>query len=535
MKARWWLAGGCLLAACGARTGFALDDDCRPNCQPIEAPLDATIPEPRPGPHVARDANVTEAGGADVPRAPDAEGTSCPCALGRTRVTPTSACADTGDTPSLGCEFWPTSLANPTLIHPFFDELHFGIAVSNPGAAPADFEVIGPCGQVTRQTLAPGASIPVVLPWMDELKYLGDRAGSVRQACGAYRLVSSRPVTVTQFNPFEGAPLAHSNDASRLTATASLGTRYRAAGYPVRNGEGPNDSYLALVGVADDTQVTVRLGPRGSIRAGRGVVAVPFGGTSTFSLGLGDVVELVAAAQAQSDFNGTPIESTKPVAVLTGHPCALNPDPAVWCDHLEESLAPVSRLGNDYVVPLPSHPLTGRAPVGHSVIFVGDADGTDLTYAPAQPPGAPAHLSAGEVVDVPRVTVDFEVHATRPFVLLTMMLGSAQLDTVSYAGDPSFSVPHDVGEFRTRYLFFAPPGYDTSFADIVAAAGADVLLDGAQASAPPSPIAGTGFVVQRLALGAGAHILTSPSPLGVQVVGYSNAQSYAYPATGTSP
>jgi hypothetical protein len=295
---------------------------------------------------------------------------------------------------------------------------------------------------------------------------------------------------------------------------------YRAAGYPVRAGEPPNDSYLAIVGVADSTQVTVTLPSRGAIRAGDGVDAVPFGGTATFTLNLGDVVELLASNQTPSDFNGTTIDAAKPVQVFTGHPCAFNPSPNVWCDHLEASLASVDHLGDHYVVPVPSHPLAGVPPGGHSVFFVGAFDGTDLVYAPAPPPGTPLHLGAGAFVDVGLVTSDFDVQATRPFVL-----------------DASFGTPQDTSEFGTQCLFLAPPGYDRAIADVVAPLGADLVLDGVKSAVVPTPIPGTGFATHRLELGGGSggpHLLTSVVPVGVQVMGYANAQSYYYAATGVT-
>jgi hypothetical protein len=535
-----------LLAACGARTGLSSDEE---RSDDGGADSDGASSDAR-GDSSVEDATVADVlSRLDVHAGEDADAQAlCVCALAKTSITPGAACAAADDTSSLGCEFWPTSLGNPELMHPLFDAAHFAISVSNPGPAAADFEVIGPCGPITRQTVAAGASVPVTLPWIDTLKFLSDvnaqdlgttadtdrGTRSVHQACGSYRVLSTQPVAVVQWNPFEGGVNAHSNDASRLRPTSSLGQHYRLAGYPVRAGEPPNGSYVAITGVADGTQVTIKLGPRGSIRAGDGVGAVSFGGTASFGLNLGDVLELLVSGDSPSDFNGTTIDTSKPVEIFTGHPCALNPAPQVWCDHLEESLAPVERLGDHYVVPVPSHPLVGHPPGGHSVILVGAFDGTDLVYAPAAPAGAPSHLQAGDVVDLARVTFDFDVQATQPFVLLTMMWGSAQLDTDTYEGDPSFGVPHSTREFRTRYTFLTAPGYDTSFADVVTPVGAALLLDGAPASAQTSPIAGTGFAVQRLLIGAGPHVLTSPVPIAVQVRGYANAESYDYPASGSN-
>ncbi len=74
------------------------------------------------------------------------------------------------------------------------------------------------------------------------------------------------------------------------------------------------------------------------------------------------------------------------------------------CDLTQQQIAPFSQWGIEYAL-VPFKPRIAdrhAAPWRENVpwMFVGAADGTVLTYDPAQPPGAPSTLAAGEVVDL---------------------------------------------------------------------------------------------------------------------------------------
>ncbi|RYE83947.1 MAG: hypothetical protein EOO75_18720 [Myxococcales bacterium] len=90
----------------------------------------------------------------------------------------------------------------------------------------------------------------------------------------------------------------------------------------------------------------------------------------------------------------------------------------------------------------------------------------------------------------------------------------------------------DVEQYRTKYVFLAPDDYDVNVADVMVPEGAQVKLDGQPVTTAPQPISGTAFGVIRLPLGqgnAGAHILESDKPVGLQVMGYGSYTSYQYP------
>src|SRR5207249_25820 len=104
---------------------------------------------------------------------------------------------------------------------------------------------------------------------------------------------------------------------------------------------------------------------------------------------------------------GSQVQASNPVQVIGGVPCIANPSNA--CDHIEESVMPAETLGKSYVVTEPTGP--NGTPVAQTVRFIGNVDGTALTYDPPVS-GAPATLNAGEVVELASVAANFKVTGT---------------------------------------------------------------------------------------------------------------------------
>ncbi|XP_067316856.1 IgGFc-binding protein-like [Anolis sagrei] len=84
-------------------------------------------------------------------------------------------------------------------------------------------------------------------------------------------------------------------------------------------------------------------------------------------------IEAFQAIQFQSsdDLTGTKVESSEPVAVLTGHSCAQN---NIACDHVVEQILPVSSWGSFFIVPLMSFPNR------HGTLYVVAAQKTSIKY-----------------------------------------------------------------------------------------------------------------------------------------------------------
>ncbi len=478
-------------------------------------------------------------------------------------LTGASACEQAATAHSyLGCEFWPTVVANNV-----WSTFDFAAVVANAGSEPAAIKVERGATLVATVTVPPGGLEKIHLPWIPELKGgEADECGgsvsleqSVRVADGAYRLTSSVPVSVYQFNALEyrgvGGPAgkswkacpgdktcaqvgaavgcySFSNDASLLLPTSALTGTYRLAGqrgWPMVN----MPPYFAVTGTQDGTKVTVKLSKNATTAAGTDIPGADKGVTYDFSLKRGEVVEIVASPA--SDLAGSLVTADKPVQVITGMPCVNQPFDVekAACDHIEESVFPAETLGKRYFVTVPTGP-NGDA-VGHFVRLVGNADGTTLSYPGGAPPGAPTQIDAGQVVDLEVVTQDFEIEGSQAFAVVTIQLGGSLVDAAKppheRRGDPSQSAAVSVEQYRKKYVFLAPDDYDVGYVDIVRKSGVAVVLDGVPVSVAPGPLS-SGYEVVRAKLGqgqAGAHVLEAASPVGLQVVGYGKFTSYQYP------
>jgi hypothetical protein len=480
-----------------------------------------------------------------------------------------TTCAEAAEWQSyVGCDYWPTVVANN--VWSIFD---FAVVVANAGTSPAMVTITGPLGTNQSQTVAPNDLAKFYLPWVPELKGAdSDECGSstplkasVVLPGGAYHLVSSVPVTVYQFNALEyvgqggpkgkdwskcpgdqvctdsGDPNAGStlgcfsftNDSSLLLPSTALTGNYRITAYPGQTFNGTPDmaGYVAITATTDGTHARVLLTHSADILAGSGVQATAAAGELDLILDAGDVAELVTDLGDTFDLSGSLILADQPVQVIAGSPCAQVPQGAPACDHLEQTVFPAETLGKQYFVNVPSGP--SGYPAGHVVRLYGNVDGTVLTYAPAAPSGCPTTLDAGEVADCGVVDDDFEVTGSNEFAVGTFMLGGSIVDPMGGLGDPSQSMIASVEQYRTKYVFLAPNDYDISFIDVIAPAGADLVLDKATVDfGSRSAIAG-GYDVWRVGLvdtAAGAHTLEASAPVGIQVLGYGLYTSYQYPA-----
>jgi hypothetical protein len=164
----------------------------------------------------------------------------------------------------------------------------------------------------------------------------------VREASGAYHLVSSIPVTVYQFNaleyrsaggppgkdwstcpgdqicPDDGVPagcFSFSNDASLLLPTAALTGNYRITAQTGDSSWGMRP-YFAVTGTEDGTEVSLRVSDAGEIAAGGGLLAIGAGQLTKFSLGRGEVVQIMGTPNG--DIAGSLVQADKPVQVMVG-------------------------------------------------------------------------------------------------------------------------------------------------------------------------------------------------------------------------
>lgn len=498
-------------------------------------------------------------GGISVPDSGD-DGTA---GTGGTPAPDPKTCAEAAQTKSyVGCEFWPTVLANP--VWSIFD---FAVGIANSGTEVADVTVTRGTKSWTAQVQPNGLGV-IYLDWVPELK--GPDADvcasgtppktSVRLDDGAYKLVSTRPVTVWQFNALEfqasggpagkdwsscpgtqpcslqlGIPVgcfAFTADASLLLPVTAMTGNYRVMSFPSWAAE-QVPSYIGVTATQDGTQLKVQVSSTGEIMAGTGVTATAKNGVLTLDMNAGDVVELVNNFTQGSDLSGSLVQANKPVQVIAGSSCMEVPNGVHACDHLEESLLPAETLGKHYFVNRPTGP--NGTPVAHVVRLYGNKNGTKLSYPSGTPLNAPAAIGEGQVFDMGLVNEDFEIQADNEFGVAMFQQGGAAVDPLAAPGtrkgDPSQSQATAVEQWRLNYIFIAPNDYAVNYVDVLQPMSANIIVDGAAGIAPVK-IGTSDFGVARVKLSGaagGVHVITGDQPFGIQVLGYAAYTSYQYP------
>lgn len=484
----------------------------------------------------------------------------------------TSACDDAAATNSyIGCEYWPVTTLNSQVAGEDFSP---AVVVANPQASSVNVTVSGPGGFNQTRTVAAGATETIELPWVAALKQEFRTEASTLVRGGAYRLVSTLPVTVYQFNPLQyqitttsgffgddcaGADplnpndgLCHSfsNDASLLLPTHVLTGNYIVLSRPTMmnsqtGGTSSSPGFFAVVG-ASSTPVTVDILFRGRVVASTDgqVRAFAPGESGTFTLNQGDVLQIVAGSPSSCtpgrtemgisycvvsddyDLSGSEIRATGPVQVIGGHNCSFVPYDRFACDHLEEALFPLEAWGTETIVSK-SQPPMGRAEP-NVVRIISGADNNTITFDPPVGGGS-VTLNRGQVAEF-EVTESFRATGTQAFLLGQFIVGQSYLAStpIDAEGDPSMSLGVPSEQFRTSYTFLAPTTYPTNFVNVTAPSGATVTLDGAPVSGF-APVGGSGFSVAQVSIPSGPHTITSSVPFGIVVYGYGQFTSYMYP------
>lgn len=432
----------------------------------------------------------------------------------------------------IGCDYYPTITGNMVS-----NAYSFAVAISNTTMAAARVTLEGgalPAPDVFE--VGPGQVVTRTLPWRVDLKLcsaphwnecLALATTSVLATNGAYRLRSTQPVTVYQFNPLDfflaAAPEnSYTNDASLLLPANAWRDEYVVAGW---GGMTTNPALVAVTASEPDTMVTIQ--STAPVKGELGAPAIDAGGSATVELARGDVLQL---GTAMVDFTGTRITANRPIQVISAHYCANVPDFFGDCDHLEESMFPIATLGARYLITTPALP---TLPDGKEqlVRIVATADQTTLSFDPPQPGVATQLARAGDFIEVPRRVANYQITANHKVLVAQFMLGQ---QVAGNTGDPSMALAVPIEQFRDHYQFHAPTNYETNYIDVVAPLATQILLDGAPLP-PLRAIGNSGWGtarVEHLAGGPGNdgnHAIAGSQPFGITVYGYGEFTSYWYP------
>jgi len=466
-----------------------------------------------------------------------------------------------------GCEYWPTPLANSAeLDGARFD---YRVVVVNPGTEPSTVRITRGGAMVEMRTIAPGDLAEISLPWIDGQSFNipVNTWSSFAVANGAYRLTSTTPVAVTQFNPFEyesGGVNSFTNDATLLLPQHVLTGDYVGASYvPLsRTTNEPfvgarslkTPGYLAIVGVTP-TPTNIQIVLSGSVAADSGGrwPATPRLGTLSFSLSRGEVAHVVAASppncdssrpnfirvgsgsntfdtceEVGFDLTGSRIAASQPVVVFGGHVCAYVPYNSEACDHLETQLAPIQTWGRNFASTPMIDPGTSSA---NLVRVIAAFDGTTINVNPPQSGISTVGLAAGDWTQF-IATGPFEITSDQSIQVAQFLLGQNYSSPAAARGDPGMTVLVPREQYRTDYTFITPSSYNTttngqSYVLVSRLPGVEVILDGSPVTTTWSTAGGRELGIVPVA--GGIHTMRGLEPFGIIVYGMGQYTSYAYP------
>lgn len=473
-----------------------------------------------------------------------------------------TACQIAEDQPSnVGCEFWAVDLDQQDGVSDPASA-PWGVALSNAGMGQANVTIEineAPPGQpqqlsvVKQVSIPPGALLAEVLPTRELDCGTAPNDYNSPGTClssRAFRITSSSPILVYQFNVFENA---YSNDASLLLPTNALGQQYRVlgwhAGHPVKIG-GFNildRSYITVVGTQANTQVTVR--PSWRIKGNDPIAATMPGGEIVVTLNPFDVLNLETDDGTFSDdqdtiadLSGSFVFADAPIAVFSGVETTQVPyglevptypgwesDSTCCLDHLEEQLFPVESLGKSYIVTRSPVRSTSGYKEPDIIRFVGAAEPANVTTTLPAPFNS-FTLQPGEVRTTwaqDNITVTSDV----PILVGQFLVSQGYVDG-PLLGDPSMTILNPVDQYRTEYVILTPGSWTQNWVVINAEVGATVTIDGVAATGctitPSGTIDGVSYESRVCSLAVGAHNLSGDKPFGIVAYGYGSAGSYAF-------
>ncbi len=423
------------------------------------------------------------------------------------------ACAGLGNS-YIGCDYYPVVTQQ---IDGYLGPNPYAVAVANTTAQPANITITQGANPIVMD-MVPANSVKIIqLPVVGPLN---DGSGpSILLPDGAYRLRSSQPVTVYQYNPLNADV---TNDASLMLPVNTWTGNYLVAAW--QNWDGINlRGWYSVTASKDNTTVTVKA-------RGGGTPTQPGGGVDSQGNGVvmlneGDVLQVLT--EAGGDLTGTIITADKPIQVLGGHECTQVPIGVTACDHLEESMFPIEALAKEYIVVPPVQVPNDAAEKAVTVRIVAAEAHTTLTFEPDQPVNK-LLANAGDFVEIPPTIARFVVKADKKILVAEYMVGQ---DGGYGTSDPAMLLAVPTAQFRKNYLFYAQPAWSANYVDIIAPAGANVTVDGAPVG-NFTPIAASGFSLAHVKLsnaGDGSHSVTGDQGVGISVYGVIDYGSYWYP------
>ncbi len=494
----------------------------------------------------------------------------------------------------IGCEYWPVFLQN----YSGFSEVYMDmtVVVSNPNDTDVDVYVFDKVKH-DNASHQPYLSFTVPAGGVVTKLIVGDPTGSTDSnqavpdsgqtiydymlqntmlAPYAFKLRSSLPVVVYQFNPY-GKSNGYTADASLLLPSNVLGQDYINLSY-YSNNEDISANTFTVVAVKPGT-TTIEVTPSIDVRSGTDVNnsstidAIEANAKRTFTLKQFDVLHLQQGDSGE--MTGSRVHADKPIAVFGGAACT---NIRSACDHTEEQLFPTNVWGTNYYAIRAGYDLANKKLLGDELddyYILAQQDGTvvtitgnqgalktDLIPLPAYSGGSgektlipitteknftgTVTLNSGQFTKI-TTTKNFQVSATKPILVAQF------IDDVAKIGDPGYTLNVPVEQYRTDYSFSIPDNYEYDFVTLVAPKDTKIYYTGAGHKGTaydnvlidtlPSDVfsgwmtvGNDNYVYGYLDIDSGTHHLQGDNKFGALGYGFGDAKSeiyddtsYAYP------
>ena len=343
-----------------------------------------------------------------------------------------------------------------------------------------------------------------------------DTAAQLRSSEVAERFA----VHITSQKPISVYGLSHryqTTDTFMGLPVDALGTEYRAVSYYKLRED--LISQLAVIATEDSTTVTIT--PKSPTVSGR-FADVPF----QVNLRKGDVYQVIGASPGKdkpSDLTGTLVQSTKPIAVFSGHNGAYIPAREQGYNHLVEQLPPVSAWGRHYYV----GKLFGRT---KSTIRVVAAENDTKIFSNGQ---LVSLLNAGEYYEDGNVRENTQITGDKRIMVAQYAHGFVNsLDSI---GDPMMILITPTQQFLKRYRMLTPiRGEWRHYVNIVVPreASSALRLDGKPVSEKAfTPFGESRYSIAQISLAYGTHTFECSEPFGLYSYGFGYGQD-SYDAYG---
>ncbi|XP_067663947.1 IgGFc-binding protein-like [Haliotis asinina] len=351
-------------------------------------------------------------------------------------------------------------------------------------------------GEVMDYSLESGLALNIELP--SSIRYSSDME-EVQQKTVTIDSTSDVSVYVMDYN-------SYSSEGYLAIPTSYLSTAYIAVSYTETSKYKPT---LLVSATQEETTVTIKFKIQNDGTCGSENHLD--GGTATFTLSANQTLGIVCT----HDLTGTYVESTKPITLLSGHPCANVPDGIDGVDMLVEMIAPVKALGSSFVI----HNLEGRDS-GAIYRTVASMNGTEVTTSS----GKVFSLDFGDYFDIDTAP-NGEMCLTSNHPILVVMYGkSKKADTVVGDGDGFMAQVPSTDRFLSSYMadFSSLTGFKTYYARTVSTAGGNPT----DYRSIPGCAFGVNFTVAK---DSPIQVSMNGARFGAVVYGFMSAGGYEFP------